>query len=77
MDIKEAIERLNNFYDYEENWDSYEARKIAPAAIKRAIELLEGFFVVPISDGTIGITFGKDEDVTIVIDQNGDVYGLL
>lgn len=77
MEIKDAIQRLNDFYDLEDNWDSYGGAPIAPFAIKRAIELLEGFFVVPVADGTIAITFGKDEDVTIMIDQNGDVYGLL
>ena len=76
MEIREALRRLEDFRELEQNWDSYGGRPISPAAIDKVIDLLEGFFVTPICDGTIGITFG-DEDVTLIINHDGDVMGIL
>ena len=73
MEIKEGLERLESFKELEENWDSYGGKPISPAAIATAEKMLKGFFVCPISDGTIAISFG-DEEWTFKIDEGGDVY---
>ena len=74
--MKKALEKLDSFEGLEEGWDGYGGLPISPAAIKVAKMLLEGFFICPISDGTIGITFGNDT-VTILVDKTGDIWALL
>ena len=72
MNTEEALERIESFKKLEKNWDSYGGLPIHPAAIERAKKLVDGFFVCPISDGNIGISFG-DEDIMLVIDVEGGV----
>ncbi len=72
MDMKEALERLESFKSLGEDWDSYGGKPISTAAIETAKKMLEGFFVCPLSDGTVEISFGNEEWV-LKIDEAGDV----
>lgn len=77
MEIKEALEKLESFKALGKDWDSYGGYPPTPAAIEAAKRLLEGLFVCPVCDGTISITLGDDEEVTILVGREGEVWGLL
>jgi hypothetical protein len=72
MEIAEAIMKLESFRRLQKNWDSYDGLPISNYAIDRAKLLLEGLFVCPRNDGSVIISLG-DEEVTIIVDDQGDV----
>lgn len=57
------LSQLASFADLPENWDSYEARRISPAAIEVARALLRAVpaaaLVVPLPDGGIQIEWDR------------------
>ena len=75
--FNDIIDRLDSFIDYEENWDSYGAKKIDKAAVDKAKDLISSICVFPTKKGGVSIeTNLPDAEIVIEISQKGKVISV-
>lgn len=78
--ITEFKDKINSFSELEKSWDSYNANKISPAAIKSALKTVQmlsdknllsyNVGVFPMRDGGIQFEFGNEYELEINIEGN-------